>query len=283
MALVKLGRKSEAGATIEATLARDPDDAFSHANKGWTLLEEGRRREAMTHFRESLRLNPSNDWARSGLVEALKAGNPLYAVMLKYFLWMAKLPDGARWGIILGGYFGNRLLGGFAKSNPEWAPWILPVRVLYIAFALLTWLAHPFFNLMLFLHPMGRHALDDDQRAQATWVGLSMGLALASVAAWLLIPRQGDFLVSALVFGLLMLPISAIFICHPGWPRLVMIAITLGLAAAGTFAVVVICILQPGKNSALDSAAWAAFGLFALGVFLSQWIANWLATQRPAR
>ena len=68
--------------------ARDPDDAFSHANQGWTLLEQGNRKKAMEHFRESLRLDPTNGWAQAGLVEAIKAGNPVYAVMLKYFLWI---------------------------------------------------------------------------------------------------------------------------------------------------------------------------------------------------
>jgi tetratricopeptide (TPR) repeat protein len=183
MALVKLGRKAEAGATIERTLARDPDDAFSHANQGWTLLEQGQRKPAMEHFRESLRLDPNNSWAQAGLVEAIKAGNPVYAIMLKYFLWTQKLSDRARWGILLGGYFGSRLLAGLSASNPEWSPWIMPLRALYIGFALLTWLAHPFFNLLLFLHPFGRHALNKDQRSQATWVGLCLALALGSLAA----------------------------------------------------------------------------------------------------
>src|SRR4030095_8491543 len=156
MALVKLGRKSEAGATIQSTLARDPDNAFSHANQGWTLLEQNRRKEAMNHFRESLRLDPTNDWARAGLVEALKAGNPLYAVMLKYFFWMKNLPVRARWGIIVGGYFANRIVAGIARSNPDIAPWLLPLRILYVVFVVFTWLAYPIFNLMLFLHPVGR-------------------------------------------------------------------------------------------------------------------------------
>src|SRR5436190_4860629 len=38
MALVKLGRKQEAGLTIDTALQRDPDNALSHANRGWTLL-----------------------------------------------------------------------------------------------------------------------------------------------------------------------------------------------------------------------------------------------------
>ncbi len=283
MALVKLGRKAEAGATIDATLSRNPDNAFSHANKGWTFLEQGKRKEAMTHFRESLRLDPSNDWARSGLVEAIKAGNPVYAVMLKYFLWMAKLSGNVRWAILLGGYFGNRMLGSAAESNPEWAPWITPVRVLYIAFALLTWLAAPLFNLMLFLHPYGKHALDDEQRSQAGWVGLCLALGLGSLGIWFLSGRNDDYIVPALVFGLLALPTAAIHSCPVGWPRKTMLAITLVLAAAGLIAVVLISFVHPPKNSPMGGLAMGAFGFFLLGSFVSQWVASWLMTRRPAR
>lgn len=283
MALVKLGRKAEAGATIERTLARDPDDAFSHANQAWTLLEQGQRKKAMEHFRESLRLDPTNNWARAGLVEAIKAGNPIYAVMLKYFLWMQKLSDRARWGIVVGGYFGNRLLAMASASNPEWAPWILPLRTLYVAFALLTWLAHPIFNLMLFLHPYGRHALNTDQRSQATWVGLCLGMALGALGIWLVSGRSADYLIPPAVFGLLAIPTAAIFVCDRGWPRTTMAAITIGLAITGLTAVMVVGFLKSGKGSVVTTIGAGAFVVFLLGSFLSQWIANWLATQRPRR
>lgn len=283
MALVKLGRKAEAGATIERTLARDPDNAFSHANQGWTLMEQGRRIKAMEHFRESLRLDPTNQWAQAGLVEAIKAGNPIYAVMLKYFLWMQKLSNGARWGILVGGYFGSRLLSGVSAVSPGLSPWILPIRALYITFALLTWLAYPVFNLMLFLHPFGRHALNKDQRGQATWVGLCLALALGALGVWLVSGRHSDYLIAPLVFGLLAIPTSAIFICSQGWPRTTMLWITLGLAASGLTAVAVIGLLQPTNGSPLTRIGAGALGLFLIGTFLSQWIANWLAAQRPRR
>lgn len=281
MALVKLGRKAEAGATIDRTLARAPEDPFSHANQGWTLLEQGRRKEAMHHFRESLRLDPTNDWARAGLVEAIKSGNPLYAVMLKYFLWMQKLSPNARWGIIIGGYIGNRLLGGAARSNPDLAPWLLPVRILYLVFVVLTWLAYPIFNLMLFLHPMGRHALDHEQRSQASWVGILLALAIASLSLWL-VAHDDRFLLPAIVFGLLAIPTSAIYSCAIGWPRLTMTAITLTLLAAGMTSVL-LSFGRLAKDSPAANIEGGSFTLFLIGTFVSQWIANWLSQQRPRR
>lgn len=277
MALVKLGRKAEAGHTLSSTLAREPENAFSHANKGWTLLESGDRKQAMHHFRESLRLDPENDWAKAGLVEAIKAGNPFYAVMLRYFLWMQKLSPGARWGIVLGGYFGNRLLSALAKANPALKPFTTPLLVIYLVFAISTWLAHPVFNLFLFLHPFGKHALDDKQRAQARWVGVTIALALASLTGWMVTGWNEAWLTPALVFGLLTMPLAAVHHCCEGWPRWAMAGIVglLGLAGGAAIA-------QDMMPSGEQSAG-AAFGLFVLGMFLSQWVANWLMGQRPAR
>src|SRR5438876_7808655 len=127
--MVKLGRKAEAGTTIDAALARNPDSAVTHANQGWTLLEKGEPKKALEHFREALRLDPENEWARHGIVEALKARNVIYGLMLRHFLWMSKLSPAAQWGVILGGYFLNRMLGTAAKTSPDLAPWLLPIRI----------------------------------------------------------------------------------------------------------------------------------------------------------
>src|SRR5690349_19950882 len=88
MALVKLGRSDAAGQTIVGALHRNPDNAITHANQGWTLLHGGQPKQAMLHFREALRLDPTNSWAKAGIVEAIKARNPIYRWLLMYFLWM---------------------------------------------------------------------------------------------------------------------------------------------------------------------------------------------------
>ena len=172
MAMVRLGRKSEAGRTIDAALSKNPDNSVTHANQGWTLLEIGDAKKAAEHFREALRLDPQNEWARQGIIEALKAKNIIYALMLKYFLWMAKFSRRAQWLILIGGYFGNQMLGSLSQSNPELAPWVLPLRILYVVFALMTWLAYPFFNLLLAsqqIWPAGAIARRTDDSKQCLW------------------------------------------------------------------------------------------------------------------
>ena len=183
MAMVKLGRRAEAGKTIDAALSKSPDNSLTHANQGWTLLEKGDPKKAAEHFREALRLNPQNEWARQGIVEALKARHFIYAWMLKYFLWMARFSRRGQWGIVLGGYFGYRILGAIASNNPGLAPWVLPLQILYIAFALMTWLAYPFFNLLLRLNKLDGSCF----RASRRWrpIGWASAAACADWAGWL--------------------------------------------------------------------------------------------------
>ena len=278
MSLVKLGRTREATDTIDAALARDPDDASTHANRGWTLLEQGKIEEAQQHFREALRLDPESEWARAGIVEALNARNPVYALMLRYFLWMSRLSQRAQWGVILGGYFANRVLTQAARANPELAPWLLPFRILYVIFVLLTWTADPLFNLVLRLDRFGRLALTREQIVESNWIGAVMALGLLSLAACAVWGFGGPLLVSAMVFGFLIVPLAGTFRAPVGRPRTLMIAYTsvlvlLGLASIATAA----------AGGIDGDPAWPAFGAFLLGVILSGWVANFVIMHRPKR
>src|SRR4051812_17815261 len=108
MALVRLGRKEEATATVDHALHRAPENAFSHANQGWNCLHRNDPRRAQDHFREALRLDPGLDYAREGMLEALKARNPIYRGMLAYFLWIGSLSGKYQWAFIIGIFFGGR-------------------------------------------------------------------------------------------------------------------------------------------------------------------------------
>jgi len=281
MALVKLGRKAEAGATIDVALAKNPDNSVTHANQGWTLLEQGDPKKALEHFREALRLDPTNDWARQGIIEALKARNFIYAVMLKYFLWMSKLRANVQWGIIVGGYLGNRVLGAMAKSNPDLAPWVLPLRILYVTFALMTWIADPLFNLLLRLNRFGRLVLDREQILASNLIGTCIVLSLLSLGGCVAFGPAGGWLTSALVYGLLVIPLSGTFRCSAGWPRRTMTAYTVAMAIAGSVGVALHFL--GGKESTLADLGSLLVGVFLLGAILSGWVANFLIMQRPRR
>jgi tetratricopeptide (TPR) repeat protein len=269
MALTQLGRQSEALAAIDQSLSRNPDDAYAHANKAWALLHEGQPQPALDHFREALRLDPTNEYARSGMVEALKARNPIYRWMLAYFLWMARLGDGVRWGVILGGYFGSRALNTVSRNSPELAPWILPLQILYLLFVLMTWFAMPIFNLLLRLNRFGRHALSRDQRVASNWFGGCVALSLASFAGWF-VTGQDFLLLGALLPMGVALPIVTLFNLDPGWPRQALSLLAAGMATAGVV----------GLYGVAQDQEWAqgALTLFLIGFIAAPWVANALAS-----
>jgi tetratricopeptide (TPR) repeat protein len=268
MALTKLGRTQEAARTVEAALAREPENALSHANLGWNYLHQANPKKALEHFREALRIEPTNEWARQGMVEALKARNLIYGLMLRYFLWMARLSGRMQWVIVLGLYFGYRALQNLAAQNPAWGPWIQPLLIGYIIFAVMTWVSSPLFNLLLRLNRYGRYALSRDQRLGSTVFGIMLIPALASLAFWAA-TGSGLGMLASVYFGLLLLPVTAIFRCSPGWPRWTMVFLTLVVAAlmpAG-FVIWMLGNKELGENMML-SFGWATL--------LSSFAANFL-------
>ena len=235
IALVKLGRQGEAAAAIEAALARDPDDAVTHANLGWALLHEGEAKQALGHFREALRLEPELEWARAGIVEALKARNFLYRWMLKWFLWMSRFNTSVQIALVLGILVGQQLLVRVINAVPVLEPLFWPIVILYLGFAWLTWCAPALFNLLLRLDQFGRYALSSEQKMASNFVGFSLLIALLLVIADAARGLPGSWLF-AIPFVLLVIPIAATFNCHGG-PRWLMAAVTVGIALVAFYAV----------------------------------------------
>lgn len=182
--LTRLGRRDEAEAVIREALRRDPDDPEQHANLGWASLTGGDPDASARHFAEALRLDPENDYARAGLVEALKARHLLYRIFLSWSLWLAALSPATRWAVILAGFIVYRLADRLSELHPAAAPWLKPLVWGYLVFAFLTWMAQPLFNLVLLTHPLGRHALEARVRTASLAAGACMALALAGVALY---------------------------------------------------------------------------------------------------
>lgn len=290
MALVKLGRRELAGATIGAALARNPENALSHANQGWTLLEARQPVKAMEHFREALRLDPEMEWARRGIVEAMKARNFIYRWMLTWFFWMAKMPPRTQWMVLLGGYFGYQAVNSIAGKNPGLAPFLEPVQIAYVVFALMTWIADPLFNLVLRTSRFGRLALSREQIIASNCLGITLLAALSSLGIYFATGNELP-LAAAWILGLLLIPVSAVFRCDSGWPRKWMMVYTLTM---GALAVVM---LIPYLNWLTQDWLWdvtpnwgrllaaglirRCAGLWPLGAVAAPWISNALIAARP--
>lgn len=271
-ALLQLGDREAAAATIEGALRRNPDDAATHTTQGWAMLHAGDPGRAADHFREALRLDPENDYARSGIVEALKARNPIYRLLLGYFLWMQKLPPRMRWGIVVGGFILARTL---ARRQPasDAEGWMIGIFLAaYGAFALLTWVGDSVFNLLLLLDPLGRHALDTDQRRGAILFGIllliALSLAIAGFAG-----GSTAMLSTAFAWGLTAMVATTIYACQSGWPRWVTVAavsVVAGLATAMTAAAV--------AGAAIGLAPEEVFERGATGLAATLFFPAWFGT-----
>ncbi|HEY0017301.1 MAG TPA: tetratricopeptide repeat protein [Longimicrobium sp.] len=264
-ALVHLGRKDEAGATLHGALARDPENTHTHANQGWALLHRGDRTGALGHFREALRLDPESEWAREGLAEAMKARNPLYAGMLRYFLWMNRLPARTRWMVILGGWLGYRIVRGAADANPALAPWLVPLMVAYAAFVLLSWTAPQVFNAVLLASADGRYVLSPEQRRSGGWMAAGVAAAIVLVVA-ALVTDAGWVAMGALMFAAMLIPLAATFRGPRGRPTRVMSMVTVGLYAMAALSLVLVA-----QDLALGGIL---FSVVLLGVVATSWGVN---------
>jgi tetratricopeptide (TPR) repeat protein len=151
LTLIELGRISDAEAEVNSTLAIAPEHPFPHTVKGWVLLHQTRIPEAMHSFREALRIKPDQEWARLGLLEALKARNGLYRLILRVELWRSRLTTAQRAVFV--------------------ALLIIPqTRALFLFLLIFIGLAKYLFTFLLWFDPYGRLALNQKEIAQNKWV-----------------------------------------------------------------------------------------------------------------
>lgn len=232
VALRNLGAREAAGDSIRDALARDPNNAFSHANQGWSLLETGHAHEALTHFREALRLQPDLELARQGIIEALKARNRFYRLILRYLLWLGKKRFSTQVGVAMGLIFIIYLVNVLASTSPGMKMVFVPIKVaLFLALAS-TWFAQPMLNLALLFHPLGRVALSSDQKWQGALAGLcaTIYVGLYLLAEFTKAPIwQFDAFVLVAFFTM---PALSIHDCQRGWPRWTCIALTVAAPIA---------------------------------------------------
>lgn len=268
MALTELGDQQAAISTADESLARDPDNEFAHASKGWALLHERKPNEALEHFREALRLNPNLSYAQNGIIEALKARNIVYRWMLAYFLWMGRLDDRAKWLVILGGYFGMKILRNIGESNPQLQPWLLPIQIAYLVFVVLTWFSMPFFNLLLRFNRFGRLALPREQRVASNWFAACCVVALVGLGLVFWTDHVSAFLLAGFGLGMA-LPLTMIYYMDEGWPQRSMAWFAVAMAVVG---------LATIGASLMDLSIGPKLAMvFGLGFFASPWIGNALA------
>lgn len=272
--LVKLNRVADANDTLDFAIHQNPENPNSHANKGWALIEKGEYDQALTHFKEALRIDPNNIWAKEGLKNAIKGKNILYRGVLKYFLWIAKQSEKNQWLFIVGAYILYRGVIYLSQTYPAIAPIAYPIIGAYVIFAFSSWIAVPLSNLFLRLHPLGKHALSKFEIIGSNILGGFLFGGLLSGLSYLL----GGFsamLFLAIWFLMMSIPLGGTFSSsepHSGTKRLIGLTTAIGLVGLTGIAGFVLL-----NNEPLFNLCVTIFGLSILGF---SFLANFLMNKR---
>ena len=212
------------------------------------------------------------EWAREGIVEALKARHLIYRLMLRFFLWIGRQTMIAQWAIILGIVVAPQFLASLAREAPHLKPLVSVAKVAVFAFIILTWIASPIFNFLLRFNRFGRLALSPEQKTESSWITgcalLALICAVLHFADGARIDRPYIFMV---IFGLLLFPLTMTFRVDPGRPRLIA-----ALATACLFClnVPIIGMLLLDSASPFHNVkqALALHNYFVYGAVLSTWL-----------
>ena len=261
--LVKLNRKTEASQTLDYALQKAPENSYSHANKGWVSIEKDNYDEAVASFKEALRLDASNEYAKHGLKEAIKGKNVLYRVVLKYFLWMSKMAEKGQWAVVIGAYIAYRFVLKIAETYPAIAPLLYPLIVFYVIFAFSTWIARPISNLFLRLHPLGKFALTDDEVTASNFAGILAVSAIGFLTAYYF-TNSDLFLLVGIFCGLMLIPVGGVF----GVPK--------GSKARRNLTIYTAILAAVGIGFIAFPALGILAIIFMLGIFFYGFVVNYL-------
>lgn len=271
-ALNKLDRKDESFETIEGALKNDPTNTYTHANYGWGLLEKGDHKKALDHFKESLANNPNNEYAQAGMLEAIKATNPIYRLFLKYSFWMSNMTSKYQWGVILGFFIGFRALRMVARNNPNLQPYLMPLIIALAVIAFSTWIIEPVSNLFLRFNKYGQMLLSKKEKMSSNFVALSAAISITGLILWLALPDEKMLTVMAFGF-IMMLPLGSIF--SPSKNKYALLIYAVALAVVG-----IIAIVQTFSSGILINSMSA---VFFFGFIAYQWIANYMLIKEDNR
>lgn len=265
-ALNKLNRSQESFETIEGALREDPNNAFTHANYGWGLLEQGNHKKALEHFKEALSNDPNLSYAQSGMIEAIKASNPVYRLFLKYSFFMSNLSEKYQWGVLIGFYIVSKLLISIARNNESFQPYLFPLIVTLALFAFSTWVIGPVSNLFLRFNKYGHLLLDKNEKLSSNLVAVSLGVAITGALLYFVLSEEKMLLFTVFGFAM-MLPLGTMLSSSKNKMKLVIF--TIALALVGLIAIGI----SFTSGESLNMMAL----VFVVGFKAYQWVANYMA------
>jgi len=175
LALGSLGKTDEAEQVLGSMLELDPDNALNLTSMGYNYLRKGNIQKAKDHFASALMIDPEFEYARDGMIEAMKASNFFYRKILQYQALMERLGTGKQWVFIIGLIIVVKLV-----------PFLFPF---YMVFLLWIWFAPPISDSVLYFDKQGRFLMSEKLR-QVAMVNIGL-LATAFFSAAILLPTIG--------------------------------------------------------------------------------------------
>ena len=267
-AQLKLNDKEGSFETIKEALNENPNNAYTHANYGWGLLEKGETKMALNHFSEALKNDPNSSNAQAGMTEALKSKYLLYRWFLKYVFWMNNMVGKHRWYFIIGFYVLQRGLRAIATYVVFLEPFLFPIIIVMAVFAMSTWLINPITNLFFRFNKYGKHLLSKSEIMCTNFIVLCLLIFFIGIGM-LIFTENETTSFQFLVFGFtMMLPVSKMFDA----PKKIFISYTIGLFLVGLAS---ISMAHFNNNPA------SIFTIIYIGsIFIFQFVANYFSINK---
>lgn len=234
MSLLNQKKDADLDSLVDWQLTENPEDDAAHVSAGYRDLMRGRHREACDHFREALRIDPSHEGARSGLIESFRARSWFYRLHLRFTYFMAQFGQKGAGGILLAGFVLYRLVFGMLKKDhPGWA---YTLAGLWMVFALWSFLARGVGSALMLTDRFVRMAITRRERWEGVCVGALVAMALFSLV-WGLCWHRMDWVLSALACFIAAVPVASAFANDHHWGRWVYtgLGVVAGTAAVAFF------------------------------------------------
>lgn len=265
IALLKLKKTEDSFETIEGALREDPNHVFTHSNYGWGLLEKGDFKKAKVHFSEALKNDPNFEYAQSGMLEAIKASNPVYRLFLQYSFFMGNLTAKYQWAVIVVFFVGMRILRTLANSVEGLKPILTPLIIALAFLAFSTWIINPISNLFLRFNKFGKYLLSKKEKMSSSFVACSLLVFFTGIVTYFLFKDEKYLMLAAFGFAM-MLPLSVMFSKTKYKHSLLIYTIMMTLI--GSMAV--------GLTFSNEKTFNYLTVIFIFGFIAFQWVANYL-------
>ncbi|MBX9725538.1 MAG: tetratricopeptide repeat protein, partial [Candidatus Obscuribacterales bacterium] len=179
--LNRLDEKIESDKSSQLALSLTPDDAWSHNFRGWALIERKAYHEAMPHFREALRIDPTLSLARDGLIMTAPSQHWLFKLHLK-------LKNKSMFLIIPAWLIANFVLHvssdhkSISALLAIYLSWFGLLSYLLVLFLPDSFISGPVLRFLLQFEQDGRYILSDEERRQNNHLVLFIVAIVASLA-----------------------------------------------------------------------------------------------------